>query len=114
MEMKLKIIIILNLIFFSSLAYAQNTPAKSNLEVGNGVVDISGDSAVILDPLHEKTVVLRQGAEQIALVECDVIGVSSEWTIPARQMASLKTGIPYNNICVAATHTHMASPHKDL
>lgn len=112
--MKFKIIITLNLIFVCAWAFCQIIPTASNLEVGVGVVDISGDSAVILDPLHVKAVVIRQGAEIMALVECDVIGVSSEWTVPARQIASLKTGIPYSNICVAATHTHMASVHKDL
>ena len=113
-KMKVKIIITLSLMFFSTLAYCQIIPTKSNLEVGFGIVDISGDSAVILDPIHVKAVVLRQGAEQIALVECDQTGVSTELTTSARQIASLKTGIPYGNICVAATHTHMASPTKDI
>jgi neutral ceramidase len=108
------IIISLSLIFISSLAYCQNIPTKSILEVGFGLVDISGDSAIILDPIHVKAIVLRQGAEEIALVECDVLEISNEMTIPARQIASLKTGIPYNNICVAVTHTHMSSPHKNI
>jgi neutral ceramidase len=112
--MKSKIIITLSIIFFSSLAYCQIVPAKSNLEVGIGVVNISGDSAIILDPIHVKAVVLRQGDEQIALVECDMTEISNEMTSPARKLASVKTGIPYNKICIAATHTHMDSPHKDL
>jgi neutral ceramidase len=112
--MKIKIIITLSLMFFSTLAYCQITPTKSNLEVGFSVVDISGDSAVILDPLHVKAVVLRQGEEQIALVECDIAGVSDDLTTPARKQASLKTGIPYVNICVSATHNHMGTPHKDI
>jgi len=112
--MKVKIIIALSLIFFSTLAYCQITRTKSNLEVGIGVVDITGDSAIILDPLHVKAVVMRQGEEQIALVECDIQGVSDDITIPARKQASLKTGIPYINICVSATHNHMGTPHKDI
>ncbi len=112
--MKGKILATAASVFFYFLLYCQSTPAKGILEVGVGVVDISGDSAVILDPLHVKAVVLRQGAEQIALVECDVLDVSSEWTFPARQSASIRTGIPFNNISVSATHNHMGSPHKDL
>ncbi len=89
---------------------AQTNP----LQVGIGIVDISGDSAVILDPLHVKAVVLQQGKQLIALVECDMIQIESEWTQPARKEAAKKTGIPYQNICVSATHTHMYSPHKNL
>ncbi|MGQ9620680.1 MAG: hypothetical protein ACUVTX_06825 [Bacteroidales bacterium] len=103
-----------SLIFISALVFCQNTPVRSGLEAGIGIVDISGENAVILDPLHVKAIVLRQDVQQIAIVECDVSGVSGELTTKARQIASLKTGISFNNICVAATHTHMDSPHKDL
>ena len=82
--------------------------------MGVGIVDISGDSAIILDPLHVKAVVLRQGDEQMALVECDVQEISNEWSFPARQIISLKTGIPVSNICISSTHNHMGSPNKDL
>jgi neutral ceramidase len=112
--MKMKIIISVSFLYISLLAFSQITPIKGSLEVGVGIIDITGDSAVILDRLHVKAVVFRQGAEQIALVECDATGISDEMASSARQIASLKTGIPFNNICVAATHTHMASPSKDL
>ena len=112
--MKIKIFFASVLFFISMSCNCQNSTEKVSLEVGTGIVDISGEDAVILDPIHVKAVVLRQGAQQIALVECDVTGVSAEMTTAARMEASLKTGIPYNNICVAATHTHMASSVKDL
>lgn len=101
-------------IVVSISGYTQTIPPKSTLELGMGVVDISGDSAIILDPLHVKAVVLRQGAKQFVLVECDIIRVSNEWTYPVRQMVSQKTGIPLENICIAATHNHMGVPFKDL
>lgn len=104
----------LSLLFISSMNYSQTIPSKENLEVGIGVVDISGDSAIILDPLHVKAVVLKQGAKEIVLVECDIIRVSNEWTDPVRKLVSLKTGIAYENICIAATHNHMGIPYKDL
>lgn len=119
--MKTKSIILLSIfycLFFIFTACRQSSPTKSSiepeLELGTGIVDITGDSAVILDPLHVKAVVFRQGAEQFALVECDVTGISNEITTPARKKAANETGIPYSNICVAATHTHMASHYKDL
>ena len=88
--------------------------AAQGLEVGVGVVDITGPNAVVLDPLHAKAVYFRQGPEQFVLVEVDVTEVGAEVTSPARRMAADKAGIPYAGICVAATHTHMASPHKEL
>lgn len=113
--MKLKIFVILICIqFFSVITSRITAQTKSEFEIGVGIVDISGDSAIILDPLHVKAVVFRQGIVQFALVECDVLEVSTEITIPAREYASLKTGIPFNNICIAATHTHMATEHKDI
>lgn len=111
---KVKLILVIALICISSLAFCQNVPNGNIFEVGVGIIDISGDSAVILDPIHVKAVVMRQGEEQIALVECDITGVSNDVTSSARKIASLNTGIPYSNICVAATHTHMASPSKDI
>ncbi len=109
--MKTKVPFFVSLWLISFVAFSQS---KNKLEVGIGVADLSGDSAVILDPLHVKAVVFRQGAVQFALVECDVVGISSDVNLLAREKAAIKTGIPLNNICVAATHTHMDSPHKDI
>jgi neutral ceramidase len=58
------------------------------------------------DPLQAKAIVLRQGREQIALVSCDLIGVSLGISTNARARASERTGIPVTNICICATHTH--------
>ena len=111
----LRFLVIITICFFSWPGNAQSSLIKSNeLHVGIGIIDITGDSAVVLDPLNVKAVVIQQGEELIALVECDVISIDREWTIPARQIASANTGIPFSNICVAATHNHMYSPHKDL
>src|SRR5439155_13921605 len=58
------------------------------------------------DPLHAKALVLKQGDEQIALVFCDLVGVSLTVTTNARAKASDKTGIPVANIVICATHSH--------
>ena len=84
------------------------------LEMGFGVVDITGEEAFILDPLNVKAIVFRQGSEEIALIECDISIVDDSISIPARREASRITGIPFDNICVAATHTHMDEPHKKV
>ena len=102
----------ISICFLLTLAFVSNSLVA--MEVGVATVDITGDGAMILDPLNVKAVFLRQGSEQIAIAVCDVGGVSRDVTSLARQRASAKTGIAYSNICVAATHTHMAKPHKDL
>src|SRR5512143_2463262 len=95
-----------------------SSPAQS-LEVGSAEVDITPPvgyrmagyfnerlSTGIHDPLHAKALVLRQGTEQLALVSCDLVGVSLRETSQARAQASRRTGIPVTNIVICATHTH--------
>ena len=58
------------------------------------------------DPLHAKAIVLQQGKEQVALVSCDLVGLSLNVSTIARAQASARTGIPVKNIVVCATHSH--------
>ena len=58
------------------------------------------------DPLKARAIVLRQGEVQIALVCCDLIGVSLSISTNARAHASKRTGIPVPNIVICGTHTH--------
>jgi len=60
----------------------------------------------VLNPLHAKALVLRQGDVRAALVFCDIIGLSPDVSSRARGLAAEKTGIPAENILIAATHTH--------
>jgi neutral ceramidase len=112
--MKTAILMVMSLILISCIGSDKPSLVKHELEAGVGVVDITGENAVILDPLQVKAVVFRQGDTQIALVACDAIGVSENITKPVREKASQMTGIPVENICIAATHTHMDNPRKDL
>ncbi|MBN2314348.1 MAG: TIM barrel protein [Sedimentisphaerales bacterium] len=58
------------------------------------------------NPLHAKSIVLRQGDESAALVCCDIIGLSLDVTTRARKQAAAETGIPASNILISATHSH--------
>ena len=58
------------------------------------------------DPLQAKALVLRQGETQVALVSCDLIGISLSVTTNARVRVSERTGIPVSNIVICATHSH--------
>jgi neutral ceramidase len=58
------------------------------------------------DPLHAKAIVMQQGGEQIAMVFCDLVGISLNVSKNARAQASQKTGIPVSHILISATHSH--------
>ncbi|MHC4629262.1 MAG: neutral/alkaline non-lysosomal ceramidase N-terminal domain-containing protein, partial [Planctomycetota bacterium] len=58
------------------------------------------------NPLCAKAIVLRQGNESAALVCCDIIGLSPDVSSRARRQASKESGIPAENILIAATHSH--------
>ncbi|UCF14470.1 MAG: neutral/alkaline non-lysosomal ceramidase N-terminal domain-containing protein [Phycisphaerales bacterium] len=58
------------------------------------------------NPLRAKAIVLRQGDESVALVSCDIIGLSPDVSSRARKRASKQTGIPPENILLATTHSH--------
>ncbi len=59
-----------------------------------------------LNPLMAKALVLKQADVRAAIVSCDIIGLSLDVSGRARAEASAKTGIPAENILIAATHTH--------
>jgi neutral ceramidase len=71
-------------------------------------------STGIHDPLKAKALVLQQGNEKIALVFCDLVGLSLHVTTNARAAASKLTGIPVTNIVVAATHSHTGPLFDDV
>ncbi len=58
------------------------------------------------DPLLAKIMVFKQGKTEIALIFCDIIGISPELSSTTRKAAAKKTGIPRAHILIAATHSH--------
>ncbi len=66
------------------------------------------------DPLQAKAVVLRQGKEEVAMVFCDLVGVTLSVATNARAWASQITGIPVTNIVICATHTHTGPLFDDV
>jgi sugar phosphate isomerase/epimerase len=108
-----------NLVGQKPQAAAQTVRPSETLRAGVAVVDITPPigyrmsgyfyerlSTAVMNPLHAKAIVLRQQDQSAALVFCDLIGLSREVTSRARKQASEKTGIPPENILVAATHSH--------
>jgi hypothetical protein len=98
---------------------AAEPPANVPLLLGTAVADItppvgyrmSGyfyerQSTGVLNPLHAKAFVLSQGDAKFAWVFCDLVGVPRELTTKARDEAASATGIPRDQIFIAASHTH--------
>lgn len=66
------------------------------------------------DPLKAKAIVLREGNKQVAMVFCDLVGISLNVTTNARAQASKRTGIPVPNIMICATHSHTGPLFDDV
>jgi len=103
------------------LCTASNAPicAAEPLEAGVAVVDITPIPGYrmsgyfserlntgTLDPLLAKAIVFRQDDVEAALVFCDIAGISIDVSTRAREIAQRETGIPAENISIAATHSH--------
>lgn len=60
------------------------------------------------DPLLAKAVLLEDGATQIAIVSCDLIGIPAKTIAKLRARIAEHNSIPANNIVISCTHTHSA------
>ena len=58
------------------------------------------------DDLYAKALVLDDATEKVAVVSCDLGGVSKEIVSKVRQDVEADLGIKGNNVMVTATHTH--------
>jgi neutral ceramidase len=114
----------LSLLFTSSLSLlfsgCEHTgPSDPGLKIGAAEIDITPPvghrmagyfderlATGVHDPLKAKAIVMKQGDEQIALVFCDLVGLSLNVTTNARAQVSDKTGIPVSHIMMCATHSH--------
>lgn len=102
---------------FTSIAFAND--AVSEMRAGVAVADItppipyrmSGyfserQSTGVKDPLHAKAIYFSQADIEFAWVFCDLVGIAPQVAENAREQAALQTGIPTEQISVAATHSH--------
>ncbi len=93
--------------------------SKTSLKAGLATVDITPPlgyrmsgyfrerlSTGTANPLNARALVLQQGDARVAMVFCDIIGLSRQVSDLARKKASRTTGIPPENILLTATHTH--------
>ena len=90
----------------------------TTLHVGAAKVDITpadltalnpmggGTFSGVHDPLFLRVILLSDGAQEAALVSCDLIEAGD--MTPARQRIERELGIPFGHIFITATHSHNA------
>ena len=87
--------------------------ATSNITPEIGLDVIGGFSPIpstnIHDELHARCLVLDDGKTKLALVVCDLLGLSRSLSVEARKQIQTATGIPSENVMISGTHTHSAA-----
>ena len=97
------------------------TPAKPAFRAGAATSNITpflGGAIVggfvrfpatnVHDELHARCLVLDDGKSRLALVVCDLLGVSRDVSIEARKLIQQNSGIPPEHVLISAVHTHSA------
>lgn len=119
---RLRLILTGLLLIAPALAATTDQAHDQALYAGAAVADITppatypqyrGPSTGVHDPLLAKALVFRQGEDRAAFVACDLISVTRDLSSRVRTLASEQTGIPFENIIVAATHTHTGPRYHD-
>lgn len=110
-----------------SLSSSIAAPLNGSIEAAAAEIDITPPPSMrmagyfderfatgVHDPLKAKAILLRQGNQEVAMVFCDLVGVSLNVTTNARSQASQKTGIFVPNIMICATHSHTGPLFDDV
>jgi len=87
--------------------------ARSNITPELGGEIVGGFHPIpakhIHDELWAKCLVLDNGRTRLALVVCDVLGLSRDTCREARRVVEAGTGIPAAHVMISGTHTHSAT-----
>ena len=89
---------------FAGAATANITP-QTGVPMG-GYSARQGMATGVHDRLFARTVVFSDGATDLAISVCDLVGVGERIVSRVRELARDELGIPAGNVLVAATHTH--------
>jgi len=86
--------------------------ATSNITpfLGGGVIGgfVPFPTTNVHDELHARCLVLDDGQTKLALVVCDLLGISHDVSNAARKLIQENTGLPPEQVLICATHTHSA------
>jgi hypothetical protein len=92
-------------VFRAGAAASNITPFLGGEIVGNFVRPIATN---VHDELHARCLVLDDGKTRLALVVCDLLGISRSVSTEARKLIQQNTGIPPEHVLISAVHTHSA------
>jgi hypothetical protein len=77
-----------------------------NLEMAGFGPFLERKATRIHDPLMAHAMVLEADGKRVAVVDCDVAGITLDMTRRVRSLVEAGTGIPSQHILVSTTHTH--------
>lgn len=87
--------------------------ATSNITPYLGAPIVGGFAPIpsknVHDELHARCLVLDDGNTKLAIVVCDLLGISPRISTDARKLIATNVEIPESNVLICATHTHSAS-----
>jgi neutral ceramidase len=93
-------------VFRAGAAIGDITPELGSMIIGGFSPTPAKD---IHDPLHVRALVLDDGAQRIALVVCDNIGLPREVCDEAKRLTKQRSGLDLSRVLISATHTHSAT-----
>lgn len=97
--------------FFAGAAQTDITPPLGTIINGEFVAFYAH---TIHDPLYSKALVLQNDETTLAIVIVDICAMDKEFISEVKKEITVLTGIPAENILIAATHTHYAGSILDL
>jgi hypothetical protein len=87
--------------------YLQAGTARANITPATPCLRWEGKQlAGVYRDLYARVVVLSHGQQQVALVLCDLLGISREIVTKIRQKVQTETNFPAEAIQIACTHSH--------
>ncbi|HEV3146854.1 MAG TPA: LamG-like jellyroll fold domain-containing protein [Gemmataceae bacterium] len=92
--------------FRAGVATIDITPEKFPVIVNGMFTERIANSAI--DRLHARALVMEDGKTKIAIVVVDSLMMPREFLDKAKELAGPACGIPVENMCISATHTHSA------
>lgn len=91
---------------FKAGAFAVDVTPELPISLNGSMQDRT--AVLIHDPLHARCFVFDDGTSKIALVVVDSCMVPDAVMLDAKKRIKEATGIPPENVCLSATHTHSA------
>jgi len=116
-----------SLVLFLLLAFALPAaePALRVLQAGAAQLDITPELGSLIvggfspipakhihDPLFVRALVLDDGANRIAFVVCDNVGIARDVIDAAKQLIEQQSRLPGARVMVSSTHTHSGPPAR--